>query len=218
MLIEINLAPDAAGGRIGARRIPGFSLPALPAFGGDFRVLVGAGVAVLLVAFLGLSFARLGQREAAAQAQVQQEVADSTRYAATIALLTALAARQDTVTQKIEVIRGVDTRRYVWPHLLNEISLAVPPYTWLTEISSMGTGEEGSGGPVFTLQGNAGSTPALTRFMKNLEESSFIRDVTLITSEQEDVEGRTIQRFSLEARFRVPEPGAIETIPVVVID
>jgi Tfp pilus assembly protein PilN len=105
----------------------------------------------------------------------------------------------------------------VWPHLLDQISLAVPAYTWLTEISSTGTAAGADGLPTFTIQGNVGSTPALTRFMKNLEASAFIRDVTLVTSEQDEADGRTIQRFSLEASYRIPEAEVIETIPVVLM-
>ena len=218
MLIEINLAPGAAGGRARSRGFPALSLPSLPALGGDFRMVAGVSAAVLLLALLVLGFWRMGSRAEAMQAEIQREVTDSTRYASTIALVESLQARQDTITQKIGVIRSVDTRRYVWPHLLDQISLALPAYTWLTEIRSTAAADSLQVGPSFAIQGNAGSTQALTRFMKNLEESSFIRDVTLITSEQETVEGRTIQRFSLEARYSTPPASEIVTVPIVFLE
>src|SRR5690606_5182568 len=111
-----------------------------------------------------------------------------------------------------------DTRRYVWPHLLDEIGLAVPAFLWLTDIGSTEARDSTQVGPSFSVQGNAGSTQALTRFMKNLEESAFVRDVTLVTSEQEIVEGRTIQRFSLEARYSTPPSSEIRTVPIVVLE
>ena len=218
MLIEINLAPGAAAGRLRGRRLPAFSLPSLPSFGGDVRLVVGAVAAVLLPALLGFGYWNMGRQEATLESQIQQEVTDSTRYASMIELVTALQARQDTVTQKIDVIREVDTRRFVWPHLLDEISLALPAYTWLTEIQTTAPTDSLDTGPAFAIQGNSGSTQSLTRFMKNLEGSGFIRDVTLVTSVQDVVEGRTIQRFTLEARYRPPARSEIQTVPIVVLE
>jgi Tfp pilus assembly protein PilN len=218
VLIEINLAPGAAAANLGSRRLPSFNLPALPAFQGDVRMAAGILAALLALGSLGFGYWRMAESVGGLESQIRQEVADSARYASTIALVQSLQARQDTIVQRIGLIRGVDTRRYVWPHLLDEISVAVPAYTWLTQISSTEVTDSLRPGPVFTVQGNAGSTQALTRFMKNLEASAFVRDVTLITSEQEVLEGRTVQRFSLEARFRVPEPEAIRTLPIVVLD
>jgi Tfp pilus assembly protein PilN len=218
VLIEINLAPGGTG-KLGSARMPSLQMPALPAFGGgDLRYFATIGAGVLAVLLAGFGYWRMGTHHGGLEASIQQEVADSTRYAATIELVRSLQARQDTIQQKIGVIRSVDTRRFVWPHLMNEISLAVPAYTWLSEVTSRESADSLAIGPQFTIQGNAGSTPALTRFMKNLEASPFVQGVTLITTEQEVVEGRTIQRFSLEASYGSPEPGIIETVPIVVLD
>ena len=217
MLIEINLAPGATAG-LRRRRLPGFSLPSLPRVGGDARALAGAGVGLLVIALIVFGYWSLGQREAALRSNIQEQVTDSTRLAGAIELVTAMQARQDTMTAKIDVIRSVDTRRYVWPHLLDEISLALPAYTWLTEIRTTAPVDSLGVGPSFAMQGNAGSTQALTRFMKNLESSAFIGDVTLVTSEQEEVEGRTIHRFTLEAIYRTPPESEINTIPIVVLE
>ncbi|MEX2582610.1 MAG: PilN domain-containing protein [Gemmatimonadota bacterium] len=218
MLIEINLAPGASSAKLGSRRMPSFGLPSMPAIGGDAKTYAAIAAGVLLLALVLFGYLRMGTTRGTLEAQIQQEVADSMTYATTIALVRSLQARQDTVEQKIDVIRSVDTRRYVWPHLLDEISLAVPAYTWLTDITSTEPADTLSTGPVFTIQGNAGSTAALTRFMKNLEASPFIGAVTLITSEQEVVEGRRIQRFSLEASYRRPDPSVIQTVPIVVLE
>ena len=181
---------------------------------------------------LGIAFAywRGDSRQTLLAAELDTEVADSVRFAATIELLDAVRARQDTINQKIEVIRGVDSRRYVWPHLLDEISRATPAFTWLNKVSaadeaaapapavpadSTAPPAPAQEGPSFALEGNAGSTQALTRFMKNLEESPFIRDVTLVTSEQVSEEGRTFHKFTLEARYESPDSAFIQTVPVI---
>lgn len=179
--------------------------------------MLGAG-ALLLVLLIAFGIWRVGQQRTALEARVQKEVADSTRFATTIELIQALRSRQDTIQQKIGVIREVDQRRYVWPHLLDEISAAVPAFTWLTEIASVAATDSVAGPLSFTIQGSAGSTQALTRFMKNLEGSPFVRDVTLVTSEQAEEAGRAVHRFTLEARYETPDSSAIQTVPIITVE
>lgn len=218
MLIEINLAPGSAGARARRKAVSGLKMPALPTVKGDVRVVAGVGAAILVLGLVFAGYWRMGANRSTLEARVQQEVTDSIRFASTIELVRSVQARQDTVRQKIEIIRSVDTRRYVWPHLMDEISLAMPAYVWLSEIGSAEVADSLATGPVFTIQGSSGSTQSLTSFMKNLEASPFVDQVTLVTSEQEVLEGRTVQRFSLEARYRSPDPSAVVTVPLVGIE
>ncbi len=203
MLIEINLAPGAASRK--RKAFSGLKLPALPSWGGDLRVLGGIACGALIVSLTGFGYWRMDVHEEGLQVRVEQEVADSIRHASTIELMRMLQARQDTVEQKIGIIRQIDSRRYLWGHLLDEISKSVPPYVWLTAIGSSEGADPNGPGESLTIQGNAGSTQSLTQFMKNLELSPYMSDVMLITSQQAEVAGGTIQRFSLEARQRSPE-------------
>jgi Tfp pilus assembly protein PilN len=59
-------------------------------------------------------------------------VQDSTRHAALLNEKRSAEARRDSVLAQLEVIRRIDDNRFVWPHLMDEISRVVPPYTWLT--------------------------------------------------------------------------------------
>ena len=214
-MIEINLLPSAekSGGSRGRKRAsapgPKVSVPGNPWLGG-----LGI-VAVLVLVFLAVSFWRTNTRIATAEAAVQTAQQDSIRYAGTIELINALQAQQDTIEQQIEVIRSVDGRRYVWPHVLDEVSAALPPFTWLTELSAR---DGGGATPGLTIQGNAGSTQALTRFMRTLEDAPFLRDVSLVTSQQTEAEGRTFHRFTVEARYRQPDSAFIRTEPVLTTD
>lgn len=240
-MIEINLLPAGEkkrrpAGRAGAARRG----PALPKFAGD-PYMLGLG-ALAVVVFLGLGFAywRVDTAQAAVESRIETETRDSTRFASTIELVDAMESRQDTIESKIGVIRGVDERRFIWPHLLDEISRAIPPYTWLTKLAAVeaevaavpaepktaadsaavkAAAEAAANpqGPAFNLEGNTGSTQALTRFMKSLEASPFIRDVTLVTSEQTNTAGRTYQKFTLEARYETADSSFVETVPVISI-
>lgn len=193
-------------------------LPSIPSLGGEPHIAVLGAIGVVTILMLVFGVWRTGARQAELELRIGQEVTDSTRFASTIELVSTLRARQDTVLQKIGIIQSVDERRYLWPHLMDEIGRSVPDFTWMTQITSSASPDSLAVGPVITMQGNAGSTQALTRFMKNLESSPFIRRVTLVTSEKATEEGRSMQRFTLEAGYEVPPSTAIETVPIVTIN
>ena len=45
---------------------------------------------------------------------------------------------RDTLLRQVNIIRGLDEDRYVWPHVMDEISRALPQYTWLTTLGFTG--------------------------------------------------------------------------------
>lgn len=244
-MIEINLLPSGGARRPAARRerAGGLSLP-----GADPRVAALAGAALLVLVLGAFGFWRQSARAGELNGQIERERADSLRLARTIALMKSMESRRDTIEQKMAVIRSVDGRRYQWPHLMDEISRAVPPFTWLTRVTAAGpaggtgphpappvpapaaapanAGDSAKAAalppppppPSFNLEGNAATTQALTRFMKNLEASAFIRDVALVTSEQTQTQGRTYLKFTLEARWEQPDSTLVETVPVVPVN
>lgn len=149
-MIEINLLPSGAARRAPARaRTRAVSLPKM---GADPRIAGLGAVALLVLVFFAWDFMRTGAKRTELSAQVERAQADSARLARTIALMESMAGRRDTIEQKIGVIRQVDTRRYVWPHLMDEVSRAVPPYTWLTRIASVDEPEPAAAAPADTAR------------------------------------------------------------------
>lgn len=147
---------------------------------------------------------------------IEQAVQDSVRYAVIISKQDQLRARRDTLAQKLVMIQEVDAGRYVWAHLVDEVSRALPDYTWLVQI--VATGED-EGQPAFQLKGRTGNTFALTRFLKDLEASPFIRDVQLATTESVRAENeRVVHEFVINARYEEPPLELLTTIPLQVGD
>lgn len=236
-MIEINLLPGGAAKRPAASG-RALKLPAMPSMGGDPRVTGVAGAGLLAALVCGYLFWSVSNRHDELEAQIEQGVRDSTSLASTIKLVHELEARQDTIREKIGVIKSVDQRRYVWPHILDEVSHSLPPYTWLTKIASeepppppagakppagpdakkgpAGAAAPVPAGPTIAIEGNTATTQALTRFMKNLEASPMIRDVSLVTSSQATEAGRVVLKFSLEARYEQPDSAAIQSVPLFV--
>ncbi|HET7583737.1 MAG TPA: PilN domain-containing protein [Gemmatimonadaceae bacterium] len=65
---------------------------------------------------------------------LQRAQADSIRYASIIKEKHKAETQRDSVLKQMALISAFDDKRYVWPHLLDEISRALPPYTWLTSV------------------------------------------------------------------------------------
>src|SRR5687767_14807831 len=130
-MIEINLLP---GARKTKGRAAGMDFGAA-AQGFVARVkdpyLIGA-VAASIVAVLAIGFLFLTQSARAAELEEREQkaVADSTRYAAVLKEKARAEAQRDTVVRQLNIIRSIDNNRFVWPHLLDEISRALPPFTW----------------------------------------------------------------------------------------
>jgi Tfp pilus assembly protein PilN len=213
-MIEINLLPGST--KRAARR--GLPRPGRVSAASSLRlpsadrtsVMIGAAwiVSLGLVAWLHVSTT---SRMSDLRTDLQAAVRDSTRYAMLRAQGDSLLATQGVIAQKMQVIQDIDAARYTWSHILDEVSVALPPYIWLTGITESGT--TGSL-PRFRLQGKAGNTFALTRFMDELEGSPFLHAVRLISSVQERLETRTVHDFVLEIGFSEPPPDAIQTVPL----
>jgi Tfp pilus assembly protein PilN len=152
-------------------------------------------------------------QKADVQVALDQAVADSARYAQLIANQRSLRARQDTIAQKLAMIQEIDAGRYVWPHIMDEVSRALPPYTWLLAIDDLSGGTN----PQFQIEGRTGSLPALTRYMDALEASPFLRNIELISSEQARIGGNDnmiVNNFVLAGVYESPPVEMVETVPL----
>jgi Tfp pilus assembly protein PilN len=215
-LIEMNLLP---GGRRGVPRPKGRKKPSLPKFEGlrdmikgDPYVIGVVALAALAVAHVVFSIFTQSVRLQGVTDELEIQRQDSIRYAESIAAADSLEARRDTLQQKVQIIREIDTDRFVWSHILDAVSTSLPDYTWLTGMrQTAGTGSDVQ----FRIDGLTGATQALTRFMRNLEESPFLRDVQLVQQEQIQQGQRLVHNFVLTARYQVPDSSAIVTNPII---
>jgi Tfp pilus assembly protein PilN len=136
-MIEINLLPGARK----KARSRGPSLNFSELFSDlSSRVrdpwMIGAvsGIAVGLIA-IGVMWTYQSRKEKSLTEREQKAVQDSTRYASVIAERGSAEAQRDSVQRQIAVISTIDGTRLIWPHVLDEISRALPPYVWLRSIT-----------------------------------------------------------------------------------
>jgi len=140
-MIEINLLPGAEKSK---GRGAGFSFKSALA-GASARVrdpyLISA-VATVLIAAAGIGGMHLTQGSTLSSLEVreQQAVRDSARFAVILRERRKAEAKRDSVVRQLEIIRSIDNDRFVWPHILDEVSRSLPPYTWLKSIVQTGGG------------------------------------------------------------------------------
>ena len=231
-MIEINLLPGT-GKKSRNRGSSGPGLgAALAGIGSkvkDPHLIFG----VLSVAVGILLVGALQWRQTALSSSLEeaelQAVQDSTRYAAQLAAKRAAEARRDSVLKQLGIIKSIDNNRFVWPHLMDEVSRVMPPYTWLTSIvqtsamaapgavdSTAGKDSVDVAAPAmkFRIVGNTVDIQALTRFMKDLEGSSFVKNVVLDKSTLAVVDGKEVTEFQLSAEYQTPDSSAIRLQPI----
>lgn len=206
-MIEINLLPGSQKRKKTAAGLPSFKLP-------EFDRMLAFIVAAWIIG-VGLTawmyFGVQGDLEDTDVA-LEQAVADSVRYASLIKTQESLRARQDTIATKLGMIQEIDAGRYIWPHILDEISQALPPFTWLEAIEQRGPGGPN---PEFQIDGRAGSVAALTRFMDALEASPFLRNIQLVETEQSETgDNQVVNDFTLTGSFETPPLELVETVPL----
>jgi Tfp pilus assembly protein PilN len=213
-MIEINLLPGSVkkASRRGAPRLAGpgpFSQLKLPAV--DRMLAVYAAAWVIGLGALAWMHFSSTSRLSALELEIEAAVRDSTRYAIQRTHGDSLAAQESAISRKLQVIQEIDATRFIWPHILDEISQALPPYIWLTSVVST---DEAVALPQLQVNGYAGNVFALTRFMQQLEASPFLRGTRLISSVQTSVDNRDVHMFLLHVSYQEPPHDAVETVPL----
>jgi Tfp pilus assembly protein PilN len=237
-MIEINLLPGAgkkARGKAaaGPAAAAGAVSSAVSWLKDPFLIGAVAAAAISMLAIAGLYYKQQANGSALQQAE-QKQVQDSTRYAAVLREKKKAETQRDSVMHQLNIIKAIDNNRFVWPHILEEVSRALPQYTWLTSIkqtssvpiigvvdttkSSKKKRAEAEDEPppklTFEIIGNTVDIQALTRFMKLLEASPFIQNVTLQKSDLTTVDSKDVTQFTLDAEYQQPDSTAIRTIPL----
>ena len=250
-MIEINLQPGTGrkkpkrgggGGGGGGASLPKLDLGATFA---NVRaritepwVIGGTGVMVLALGAAAALYVFQGRRQAKVDEATQKAVQDSTRFAGILKEREKAEAKRDTVLRSLNLIRAIDDDRFIWPHVMDEVSRALPPYTWLLSLGYTGNGQgqqavstmataapaPGKKRMVQTvvardtvrlrLVGNTVDIQAMTRFMKALEASPFLENITLVKTTVIPVNGKEVTEFQLTGTYQQPDSASIKRVPI----
>jgi Tfp pilus assembly protein PilN len=143
---------------------------------------------------------------------------------------------RDSLVAQIGIIRTVDGDRYVWAHLMDEVTKALPAYTWLVDMGNAvpaaaqpAAPAPGSPGApadsaaaqpfvsppvVFNVNGRTVDIQAYTRFLRQLEASPWITDVTPVSAQTVVEQERPVTAFTIRATYRLADSAYIRTVPL----
>ncbi len=135
-MIQVNLLPGAGGKSQSRSDVKLSGILSGAASSVKDKYMLGA-VATVSAVVVAVGFLWMGQsnRERVLIARETRAVQDSARYKVVLAAKTKAEATRDSLYQQVAIIKSIDDSRYLWPHLLEEISNALPQYTWLTIVT-----------------------------------------------------------------------------------
>jgi Tfp pilus assembly protein PilN len=119
---EFNLKPPPWLAELTGKMTDKYMLGAVAAAGASGALIV-------------LMFISQTARGALLSARETKAVKDSAQYSAVLNAKARAEATRDSLYQQIAIIKSIDDQRYLWSHLMYEISSALPQYTWLREIT-----------------------------------------------------------------------------------
>jgi Tfp pilus assembly protein PilN len=232
-MITVNLRPDLKRKR--ARKPFIGSLDGLRGLGSKVKdplllVAVVAWVSVLgWLAFVYMSTAR---ELNALTPQLEASRSENRRFKAFLTEKRHQETIRDSLVAQIGVIRTVDADRYVWPHLLDEITKALPAYTWLVDVSPTAkvTAPAPSAAKPADAKADTAAPPppavqveingrtvdiqAYTKFLRQLEASPWITDVLPVSAQTVIEKERPVTAFVIRATYRQADSAYIKTVPL----
>jgi Tfp pilus assembly protein PilN len=129
---------------------------------------------------------------------------------------------RDSLEQELQEISGIDSDRYVWPHVLEEVTKALPDYTWLVGVNMVQAPAVPGGPPDslvkqpvrFTIDGRTSDIGAYTRFLRNLAASPWVGAVVPGANRTVVEDDKALTAFSITATFVQADSAFIRTVSV----
>lgn len=135
-MIEINLVPGAGrrskgGGGFRAAEL----LASAGSWAGNKYLMSAIGAAVASLGLIGFLYLQQNSTASSLDERRIAAVKDSSRFSAVLAAKVKAEATRDSLFAQLAIIKSIDDTRYLWSHLMQEISVAMPPFTWLTAVT-----------------------------------------------------------------------------------
>lgn len=218
-MINVNLRPGAKRGR--ATRKFSLNLSALKGLGDNFKDPLPLLVLVSwigAIGFLGWTWFSTSSRLGDIEPRLEEARAEHARFQDFLVEKQKEVDARESVIGQIETIREVDQARFVWPHILDEVSRALPAFTWLVDVAGLPPVQLDSletVAPVeFQITGRTVDIQGYTRFMRQLEESPWIGQVMTVSASTVVEQGRAVTAFVLRAVYTQADSSHVRMVPV----
>ena len=237
-MITVNLRPDLRRKR--ARSPLAGIVESVRGLGSNVKdplLLACAASWVVVLGWLGYVLVSTTTELNALEPQLEVTRSEHRRFKAFLAEKRHQETIRDSLVAQIGTIRTVDGDRYVWAHLLDEVTKALPPYTWLVDMGKAAPMAAATGAPtttpapaatgdtaaarpfvsppvVFDVNGRTVDIQAYTRFLRQLEASPWIADVTPVSAQTVVEKERPVTAFTIRATYRQADSAYIRTVPL----
>jgi Tfp pilus assembly protein PilN len=239
MMITVNLRPGLKRKRSRGSPLAG-ALESLRGAGTRVKdpLLIGAVAAWAVVALvLGWTWVSTATELSALEPRLEQTRAEHKRFKTFLEQKRKQEVIRDSLARQIATIKSVDGDRYIWPHVMDEVTKALPAYTWLVDLKVAGlpAGAQGvqpvpakpdtakaaadstAAAPIvtgFEVNGRTVDIQAYTRFLRNLEASPWITDVNPVSAQTVVEQERAVTAFTIRAIYRQADSAYIRTVPL----
>jgi Tfp pilus assembly protein PilN len=231
-MITVNLRPGQKRKRAGSNPFKGL----LDNFRGlgtkvkDPLLLAAMAGWICVLAWLGFVYLNTARQLYTLEPRLEQARSENRRFKTFLADKRRQEMIRDSLLAQITVIRNVDGDRYIWPHLLDEVTKALPAYTWLVDMGPLAApvntaplktkadsakADSARAHPVlaFQLNGRTIDIQAYTRFLRQLEASPWIENATPVSAQTVVEKDRPVTAFTIRATFSKADSAYIRTAP-----
>jgi len=236
-MITVNLKPGQKRKRAGTNPFKGVldNFRGLGSKVKDPLLMAAVGGWICVVAGLGFIYLNTVRQLYSLEPRLEQARSENRRFKTFLADKRRQEMIRDSLLAQITVIRNVDGDRYIWPHLLDEVTKALPAYTWLVDMGPVTVPANGAQTPAqtpktkadsaavaaaaaapvltFQLNGRTIDIQAYTRFLRQLEASPWIENATPVSAQTVVEKDRPVTAFTIRATFSRADSAYIRTAP-----
>jgi type IV pilus assembly protein PilN len=166
------------------------------------KLTIGCSVILVLAGlFVGWRYWSLTRQSNALDAEISAAQQETTRLQSVIQQVQQFEQRKAQLQQRVVLIEQLRSGQTGPVHMLDQVSRALPPMLWLTELKQAGDD--------VTIDGRTTVLTSLTDFVTNLEASGYFKksiDIVNTTTEPGSAQAPEMIKFTIKASFQ--QPGA----------
>jgi type IV pilus assembly protein PilN len=165
-------------------------------------------ILVLAVMFIGWRYWTISRDSNQLDAAISNAQQETTRLHSVIQQVQQFEQRKAQLQQRVVLIEQLRKGQTGPVHMLDQISRALPPMLWLTELKQTNDDVE--------INGRCTNQTGVAEFISNLEASGYFKrsiDIVSTNTEPSPQAGAELIRFTLKATFQQPDAAKTPAAP-----
>ena len=167
-------------------------------------------IVVLALMFMGWRYWTIGHESTQLDAEIASAQQETIRLHSVIQQVQQFEQRKAQLQQRVVLIEQLRKGQTGPVHMLDQISRALPPMLWLTEVKQVGAGTD------VVIDGKCTTLTGLTELVSNLEASGYFKrsvEIVSTTTEGAAPPASELIKFTIRAVFQQPGEAAPPASP-----